>query len=368
MQPGLDHPMHASFFVRSCGRTSSRCRRPTDVAAALERAVRGVAATRSGRSSRRSCARRSSTRARRWSSRPSSSPRADARAAATRSRAPRGRGRPASAGQRLFYPPDVSGWDDTRWLDTNTVARRAGTSSTRRSRATPITGRRPPATRPRPPAQAVANARAFWNDPLLSPETVPRCATLDGRRADRDRTPARPLARAAPERPADADRRCPPTTRSADAPTHAPHEFSAPTCCAAPPPRPAAACRPSRRACPRRPAPGCRAAPSSPAPPASRWPSSAASLLSPRAFEDGIAAAQAAGPSRVLVSVFLAGGMDSLTLLVAGRPRPLRDAAPDAGRSVSGNAADAFTEDPTLQWHPKRRGAARPAPRRARSR
>ena len=25
------------------------------------------------------------------------------------------------AGQRLFYPPDVSGWDDSRWLDTSTV-------------------------------------------------------------------------------------------------------------------------------------------------------------------------------------------------------------------------------------------------------
>ena len=25
------------------------------------------------------------------------------------------------AGQRLFYPPDVSGWNDTRWLDTSTI-------------------------------------------------------------------------------------------------------------------------------------------------------------------------------------------------------------------------------------------------------
>ena len=24
------------------------------------------------------------------------------------------------SGQRLFYPPDVAGWDDTRWLDTAT--------------------------------------------------------------------------------------------------------------------------------------------------------------------------------------------------------------------------------------------------------
>ena len=25
------------------------------------------------------------------------------------------------AGQRLYYPPDVSGWDDKRWLDSNTI-------------------------------------------------------------------------------------------------------------------------------------------------------------------------------------------------------------------------------------------------------
>src|SRR5207244_9177666 len=25
------------------------------------------------------------------------------------------------AGQQLFYPPNVSGWDDNRWLDTNTL-------------------------------------------------------------------------------------------------------------------------------------------------------------------------------------------------------------------------------------------------------
>ena len=37
----------------------------------------------------------------------------------------------AMAGQQLFYPPNVSGWDETRWLDTSTfqarwmIARRA---------------------------------------------------------------------------------------------------------------------------------------------------------------------------------------------------------------------------------------------------
>ena len=37
--------------------------------------------------------------------------------------------------------------------------------------------------------------------------------------------------------------------------------------------------------------------------------------LLPRAFEEGIAAAAAAGPQRVLVSVFLDGGADSLSML-----------------------------------------------------
>jgi len=30
----------------------------------------------------------------------------------------------SNAGQRLFYPPNVSGWDDNRWLDTNTMRAR----------------------------------------------------------------------------------------------------------------------------------------------------------------------------------------------------------------------------------------------------
>ena len=27
----------------------------------------------------------------------------------------------SGAGQRVYYPPDVAGWDDKRWLDTNTT-------------------------------------------------------------------------------------------------------------------------------------------------------------------------------------------------------------------------------------------------------
>jgi uncharacterized protein (DUF1800 family) len=55
----------------------------------------------------------------------------------------------ALAGQRLFYPPNVAGWDDTRWLDTSTMRGRwylagaalAGTSSSRPGTAATIVDR-----------------------------------------------------------------------------------------------------------------------------------------------------------------------------------------------------------------------------------
>ncbi len=55
------------------------------------------------------------------------------------------------AGQFLFRPPNVSGWDDTRWLDTSRM-RAAGTSSTTpstRSRSTPGTTPTAPPRAPR---------------------------------------------------------------------------------------------------------------------------------------------------------------------------------------------------------------------------
>ena len=68
-------------------------------------------------------------------------------------------------------------------------------------------------------------------------------------------------------------------------------------------------------------------------------------------FEDGILEAAAAAPAQpVLVSVFLDGGADSLSLLApVGDPdyRRLRPklALPDSGL--------VFTEDPALRWHPE---------------
>jgi uncharacterized protein (DUF1501 family) len=72
--------------------------------------------------------------------------------------------------------------------------------------------------------------------------------------------------------------------------------------------------------------------------------------LTNRVLGDGIAQA-AAGPSEpVLVSVFLAGGIDALSLLApVGDPlyrkyRPTLAVAPDQG--------EPFAEDPRLHWHP----------------
>ena len=77
-----------------------------------------------------------------------------------------------SAGQRLFYPPDVSGWDDARWLDTGTVHGRFDIVSRLLSRRV-LTG---PAVNDydasETPGAAVAAARAWAGDPDLTPETV----------------------------------------------------------------------------------------------------------------------------------------------------------------------------------------------------
>jgi Protein of unknown function (DUF1800) len=76
------------------------------------------------------------------------------------------------AGQRLFYPPDVAGWDDTRWLDTMTVKGRW--ELVRRAyEGRHITGAAISAySVDETPAQALAAARAFWGDPDITPETL----------------------------------------------------------------------------------------------------------------------------------------------------------------------------------------------------
>jgi uncharacterized protein (DUF1501 family) len=73
-------------------------------------------------------------------------------------------------------------------------------------------------------------------------------------------------------------------------------------------------------------------------------------MLDPAAFEEGIARAAAAPPQPVLVSVYLQGGIDSMSVLApVGDPlyaklRPVL--------ALPGDAGTAFAEDPRLHWHP----------------
>ena len=71
------------------------------------------------------------------------------------------------AGQQLFYPPNVAGWDDTRWLDTATFRGRwIGVQRILQGRTLD------PAKSTAADAQTVlSRALAFWNQPALSDGT-----------------------------------------------------------------------------------------------------------------------------------------------------------------------------------------------------
>src|ERR1700754_2536291 len=74
------------------------------------------------------------------------------------------------------------------------------------------------------------------------------------------------------------------------------------------------------------------------------------SLLSRMAFEEGIAKAQGAPSSPSLVSLFLSGGLASLSMLPPiGDPRSA-SLRPNLKLAPSGNAADVFGEDDRLHW------------------
>ncbi len=80
------------------------------------------------------------------------------------------------------------------------------------------------------------------------------------------------------------------------------------------------------------------------------------SSVLPRAFEEGIAAAAAAGPEKVLVSVFLDGGADSLSMLYPDGDPLYRKLRPRLALPTSSGLT--FAEDPRLRWHPSLGGLA----------
>jgi hypothetical protein len=77
----------------------------------------------------------------------------------------------AAAGQQLFYPPNVSGWDFTRWLDTSTAKARWEMASyvTAKSYPNPWPGEgEPHYSETEEPATALASALGYWSNPPLS--------------------------------------------------------------------------------------------------------------------------------------------------------------------------------------------------------
>src|SRR5579862_5404906 len=70
----------------------------------------------------------------------------------------------AQAGQQLFYPPDVGGWDWTRWLDTATYRARWFIAAV-------VQGAETPTDTPADPTQIVQRGTQFWGDPTISQTT-----------------------------------------------------------------------------------------------------------------------------------------------------------------------------------------------------
>jgi uncharacterized protein (DUF1501 family) len=82
-----------------------------------------------------------------------------------------------------------------------------------------------------------------------------------------------------------------------------------------------------------------------------------ASMLGARHFEEGIAQAAATSSNQpVLVSIFMEGGWDALSVLAPvkeGRYRELRPAL-----ALAEGSGEPFSEDPNLMWHPQAQGLA----------
>jgi uncharacterized protein (DUF1800 family) len=85
-------------------------------------------------------------------------------------------------GQRLFYPPNVAGWDDARWLDTATWRGRwtAAVTAIGKREVDPESeyGAN------EDPAAAVEAALDFWGGPTLSPQTRQALLSFSKRCAD----------------------------------------------------------------------------------------------------------------------------------------------------------------------------------------
>ena len=81
----------------------------------------------------------------------------------------------SAAGQQLFYPPNVSGWDFTRWLDTSTAKARweLATFVTSNNYPNPWPGHGEERySETETPEAALASAMSYWADPGLTEESL----------------------------------------------------------------------------------------------------------------------------------------------------------------------------------------------------
>jgi uncharacterized protein (DUF1501 family) len=83
-----------------------------------------------------------------------------------------------------------------------------------------------------------------------------------------------------------------------------------------------------------------------------------AGALSPRRLEEGIAQAAAAAPPKqpVLVSIFMEGGWDSLSVLAPVKEARYHELRPALAKSEG--EGQPFSDDETLMWHPQAGGLA----------
>jgi uncharacterized protein (DUF1501 family) len=83
-----------------------------------------------------------------------------------------------------------------------------------------------------------------------------------------------------------------------------------------------------------------------------------ASMLSPRHFEEGIAQASAETSTNdpVLVSIFMEGGWDALSVLAPVREAKYKELRPVLG--LTEGSGKVFTEDENMMWHPAAAGLA----------
>jgi uncharacterized protein (DUF1501 family) len=79
-----------------------------------------------------------------------------------------------------------------------------------------------------------------------------------------------------------------------------------------------------------------------------------ADRLAPQVLEEGVAMAQSAGPQPMLLSIFLSGGIDSLSVLAPYQDPKYRSLRPTL--AVSGGTV--FSQDQRLMWHPAAAGLA----------